>query len=137
MLRFLSMFSQRAIRRRHLYGVLLCARGLSSVLRPTSLQRGRNRGRKTRAYSNAIWGDILCLLGAFLCDVQCVARIVVKAMDRVEYLGMLGFWNGLCLATNGMLDPQELADKILFRYDILHGWFLNMLSNHVRRNLWF
>ena len=128
--------------RRHFYGVLLCAVGLGLSFASDLVAAREDSGgeEKPGSYSNAIWGDILCLLGAFLYATSNVLQeSVVKAMDRVEYLGMLGLFGTIfAWLQMSMLDPQELANENFYSDTIFYmvGFSICLVSMYVATS-WF
>jgi solute carrier family 35, member F1/2 len=90
----------------HIFGVALCLAGLAILVASDFVGAG---GAHQRLLSDeglaesdvggiprAVLGDLLCFLGATLYAVSNVAQeVVVKSLDRIEYLAQLGFWGAL------------------------------------------
>ena len=65
------------------------------------------------AYKEARWGDILCLMGAFLYAVSNVSQHLVQNHSRVEFLGCIGAGGAICgifqLFIFGHSEMEEIA----------------------------
>ena len=128
--------------KRHIYGVLLCAAGLglSFASDLVAAKGGTGGEEKAGAYNNAIWGDALCLLGALLYATSNVLQeSVVKTMDRVEYLGMLGFFGTIfAWIQMTMFESQELANENFSSDTIVYvvGFSVCLFSMYVATS-WF
>jgi solute carrier family 35 protein F1/2 len=86
-------------RRQHIVGVVICLFGMGCIILSDSSNlddigpsQGDDGGDDQKS-SNAVKGDILCLIGTSLYALSNVLQeAMVKTKDRVEYLGMLGFF---------------------------------------------
>ena len=77
---------------RHYVGTLLCLLGLFCNVF-TDAYSGPDMNQ---SYPYSYLGDFLCLLAYFLYAISNVLQeYLVKKVDRVEFLGMLGFWGSI------------------------------------------
>jgi len=111
-----AAFLRRRYAPAHFFGVFFAAAGLAALVASDALQSdgggdGGGGGGGGGADSLSVRGDLLCLAGATLYAVSNVGQeFLVKAHDRVEFLGMLGgfgaLFNGAQLL---VLERDELA----------------------------
>ena len=86
-----SYFLRAKYQTRHSIGVFICIMGLGCII-ASDLRSGESG-------DNAVLGDLMCLLGAFLYACSNVLQEkVVKTQNREEYLGMIGLC-GACLSS--------------------------------------
>jgi len=100
-----AVFLRRRYAPAHFFGVFFAAAGLAALVASDALQGDGGAG------GDSVRGDLLCLAGATLYAVSNVGQeFLVKAHDRVEFLGMLGgfgaLFNGAQLL---VLERDELA----------------------------
>lgn len=113
------LFLKRRYTRRHLLGVIVCVVGLAGLvvsdwLRAKDAEANGSSGSSgsdSPPPSNPVLGDLLCFAGATLYAVSNVAQeSLVKRHDRVEFLGMLGFFGSIINAAQlAILERDELA----------------------------
>ena len=111
-----AAFLRRRYAPAHFFGVFFAAAGLAALVASDALQGdggdgGGGGGGGGGGDSLSVRGDLLCLAGATLYAVSNVGQeFLVKAHDRVEFLGMLGgfgaLFNGAQLL---VLERDELA----------------------------
>lgn len=114
------LFLKRRYTRRHLLGVIVCVVGLAGLvvsdwLRAKDAEANGSSSGSSGSDSppppNPVLGDLLCFAGATLYAVSNVAQeSLVKRHDRVEFLGMLGFFGSIINAAQlAILERDELA----------------------------
>ena len=123
--------------KQHLVGVLLCAAGVA--LSFISDLFSKKEPTSTAPLDNALWGDCLVLLSGFLYALSNIMQeTIVKTMDRVEYLGMLGFF-GAIFAWLQMLSlhPEELDGKNFFpgSFLLMAGFSLCLFAMYVTTSI--
>lgn len=112
------LFLKRRYTKRHLLGVAVCVVGLAGLVvsdwlraKDAEANGSSSSGSDSPPPPNPVLGDLLCFAGATLYAVSNVAQeSLVKRHDRVEFLGMLGFFGSIINAAQlAVLERDELA----------------------------
>lgn len=115
--------------KQHLFGVAICLAGMGCIIlsdsgKAGSLGPNQNGDDDENAQSDAIKGDILCLVGTSLYALSNVLQeAMVKTKDRTEYLGMLGAFGSLIAIIQTSIFERE---RLLFdiEWGLVIGLFM-------------
>eukprot|EP00941_MAST-03F_sp_MAST-3F-sp1_P006067 g6067.t1 len=102
----------------HIAGLILCSFGIVTLVygdlhKMTSQSSKCQNGDPEAIPQNALIGDIMCIVGAILYAMSNVGQeILVKSIDRREYLGMIGVFGVFISIFQSLLLEEKNVDSV-------------------------